>query len=141
HVVLHMFDITESISQVDKKIADVCVENSKPVLLVGNKLDLAGEGMPIEEWDAYVRQQLTGIAFAPLSFISALDDENVTATLGVLFDLRAQARTQIPTARLNEELQAAKQQLRPRSKSVLPKLFYGTQIGTEPLSILIFVNE
>jgi GTP-binding protein len=24
---------------------------------------------------------------------------------------------------------------------VTPKLFYGTQVGTEPLSIVIFVNE
>ena len=110
------------------------------MLLVGNKVDLAEE-MSLQKWDAYIKQQLTGLAFCPVSFISALDNLNVAETFEVLFDLREQSRSRIPTARLNEALQEAKEKLRPKSKSIMPKLFYGTQIGTEPLSIVIFVNE
>jgi GTP-binding protein len=140
HVVIHLFDIRETISQVDKKVSDFCVEHSKPVLLVGNKLDLA-EDMSLEKWDAYIKQQLTGLSFVPVSFISALENQNVAETFEVLFELRDQSRTQISTAKLNEALQKAKEKLRPRSRHVTPKLFYGTQVGTEPLSIVIFVNE
>ena len=140
HAVMHLFDITEQISQVDKKIADFCIQNSKPVLIVGNKLDLAEE-LSTEKWDAYIKQQLAGLAFSPVSFVSALEDENIQDTVDVLFELRKQSRLQIPTSKLNTVLQEAKEKLRPRSKSVLPKLFYGTQVGTEPLSIMIFVNE
>lgn len=141
HVVLHLFDVTEKISQVDKKIAEICIDNHKPVVLVGNKIDLAEGGMEVERWDKYVRQQLAGLSYAPLSFVSALSDENVDATMDVLFELRELTRTQIPTAKLNDALQEAKQKLRPRSKSLMPKLFYGTQTGIEPVSILVFVNE
>ena len=145
HVVVHLFDITETISQVDKKISDFCVEHNKPVLLVGNKLDLADEmsagEFSIEKWDAYIRQQLTGLSFAPAAFISALEDVNVGPTMDILFDLRAQSRIQIPTPKLNDVLQEAKQKLRPKSRSVIPKLFYGAQVGTEPLSIVVFVND
>ena len=140
HAVLHLFDITEEISQVDKKIAEFCIRLSKPVLIVGNKLDLAEE-LASAKWDAYIKQQLPGLAFAPVSFVSALEGENVPDTVDVLFELRKQSRRQIPTAKLNAALQEAKEKLRPRSRSVLPKLFYGTQVGTEPLSIMIFVNE
>ncbi len=140
HVVIHMFDITQKISQVDKKIADFCVDNGKSVLILGNKLDLA-EDMALKKWDAYIKQQLTGLLFCPVSFISALENENIEDTMEVLFDLRTQSRTKISTSKLNDALQEAKQKLRPKSRSVQPKLFYGTQVGTEPIRIVVFVNE
>jgi GTP-binding protein len=140
HVVIHMFDITQKISQVDKKIADFCVDNGKSVLIVGNKLDLADE-LQLKKWDAYIKQQLTGLLFCPVSFMSALDNENVLETVEVLFDLRTQSRTQVSTSKLNGALQEAKQKLRPKSRTVMPKLFYGTQVGTEPIRIVVFVNE
>ncbi len=139
-VVLHMFDITGDISQVDKKLANYCVEQSKAVILIGNKSDLAEE-IALRKWDNYIRQQLPGLSFAPVSFISAVDGFNIDQTLDLLFDMRAQTTTQIPTARLNEVLQSAKQKLSPKSHGQIPKLFYGTQVGGQPLKIMIFVNE
>lgn len=140
HVVIHMFDITQKISQVDKKISDFCVENGKSVLIVGNKLDLAEE-LQLKKWDSYIKQQLTGLLFCPVSFMSALDNENVDDTVEVLFDLRTQSRTQVSTSKLNDALQEAKQKLQPKSRSVMPKLFYGTQVGIEPIRMVVFVNE
>jgi GTP-binding protein len=61
--------------------------------------------------------------------------------LDLLFELREQSRTPMPTPRLNEVLQAARDKLMPASGGHLPKLFYGTQVGTEPLTVLVFVNE
>ncbi|MHC4814003.1 MAG: ribosome biogenesis GTPase Der [Planctomycetota bacterium] len=139
-VVLHLFDITGEISQVDKKLATYCVDQSKPVILVGNKADLAEE-IALQKWDSYIRQQLAGLSFAPVSFISALDGFNVDETLDLLFEMRAQATTEIPTARLNEALQSAKEKLSPKSHGQVPKLFYATQVGVQPLQIMIFVNE
>lgn len=138
-VVVHLFDIREKISQVDKSVAAYCVEHHKPVLLVGNKIDLAPE-LDTARWDEYIKQQLPGLDHAPVAFLSAKDGTNVGPTLDVLFELRQQARTQFSTGRLNAALQAAKDRLLPHGGGH-PKLFYGTQIGTEPLSIMVFVNE
>lgn len=140
HVVVLLFDITETIGQIDKRIARYCVEHAKPVLVVGNKLDLADE-LKLSDWDAYIKQQLPGLSFAPVSFISALEGENVEPTLDLLFQLREQARTQIPTSRLNEVLQEARAKLAPKGPGKIPKLFYAAQVGVEPLTLLIFVNE
>jgi GTP-binding protein len=140
HVCVHMFDVREPISQVDKALAAYCVEHHKPVILVGNKIDLAPE-LDLQKWDAYLKQQLPGLDHAPVAFLSAKDGANVESMLELLFELREQTRIEMPTPRLNKVLQAAKDQLVPGGRGVFPKLFYGTQTGTEPLSLLIFVNE
>src|SRR5690606_2395667 len=106
-VVVHLFDVREPISQVDKKLAHDYTSLFKPVLLVGNKIDLA-DHFDIGKWDAYIRQQLSLLQYAPVAFISAKEGDHVDDALGVLFELHEQAGTRIPTAALNEVLQAAK---------------------------------
>ena len=61
--------------------------------------------------------------------------------LELLFELREQSRTEIPTGRLNAVLGDARDRLLPSAGGHFPKLFYGTQVGKEPLSVLVFVNE
>lgn len=138
-VVVHMFDVRDPISQVDKNLAAYCVEHHKPVLLVGNKIDLA-PGVDLVKWDAYIKQQLPGLDHAPVAFLSAKAGTNVLATMDLMFELRKQSRITLPTPKLNTVLQAARQKLMPTG-SGMPKLFYGTQVGTEPLAVLVFVNE
>lgn len=138
-VCVHMFDVREPISQVDKALAAYCVEHHKPVVLVGNKVDLAPE-VDLKKWDAYIKQQLPGIDHAPVVFMSAKEGTNVEGMLDLLFQLREQTRIELPTAKLNKVLQGARDRLLP-SGGGFPKLFYGTQIGNEPLSVLVFVNE
>ncbi len=140
HICVHMFDVREPISQVDKSLAAYCVEHHKPVLLVGNKIDLAPE-LDLKKWDAYIKQQLAGLDHAPVAFLSAQEGTNVHDTLDVLFELREQTRITMSTARLNAVLQAARDRQMPSTGGHYPKMFYGTQIGTEPLSVLVFVNE
>jgi GTP-binding protein len=109
------------------------------VLIVGNKIDLA-DRVQLDRWDRYIKQQLPGIDHAPVSFVSAKEGINVDATIDLLFDLREQARLRIGTGELNRVLQDAQRKLQPRSTKV-PKLFYGTQIGVQPIRIVVFVND
>lgn len=138
-VVVLLFDVTETISQVDRALATYIIEQHKPVLIVGNKVDLVDQ-VALERWDDYIKQQLPGLRFAPISFISAKEGFNVDATLTLLHELRRQARTEFPTGELNRVLQKAQERQRPKARKT-PRMFYGTQIGTEPLRVLIFVNE
>lgn len=140
HVVLHLFDVREPISQVDKALAAYCVDQHKPVVLVGNKIDLAPE-LDLQKWDAYIKQQLAGLDHAPVSFVSAKEGLNVQDTIDLLFDLRAQTQVEMPTGKLNAALQAARDLQLPSAGGHFPKMFYGTQIGKEPLTVLVFVNE
>jgi GTP-binding protein len=137
---VHMFDVREPISQVDKSLAAYCVEHHKPVVLVGNKIDLAPE-LDLKRWDAYIKQQLPGLDHAPVVFVSAREGLNIRETLDLLFELREQTKVRMPTPKLNAALQKARDRLLPSAGGHFPKLFYGTQIGTEPLSLMVFVNE
>jgi len=140
NVCVHMFDVREPISQVDKSLAAYCVEHYKPAILVGNKIDLAPE-LDLQKWDAYIKQQLPGLDHAPVVFMSAKDGMNVDGMLKLLFELRAQTRVEMPTAKLNRVLQEARDRQLPSAGGHFPKMFYGTQVGKEPLQVLIFVNE
>ena len=139
-VVVHLFDVREQVSQVDKAIAAYCVQHHKPVVLVGNKIDQAPD-VDLKQWDAYLRQQLPGLDHAPVAFLSALDGTNVEPVLALLVELQQQGRTQLPTPKLNAVLQAARDRLLPKGRGQFPKLFYGTQIAVEPITVLVFVNE
>lgn len=141
-IVFLMFDVTQTISQVDKKLAAFVMQQFKPCILVGNKLDLAVEaGVPVEKWEAYVRQQLVGLSFAPLSFMSAQDGIHVEETMALGEELYAQANVRAPTAELNRVLQKARERLAPKGPGKIPKLFYGTQVDVCPPTLLVFVNE
>ena len=54
-VVLLFFDAAEPIGKVDKQLAELVVEESKPVLLVVNKWDLYASGVKTAEWVEYLR--------------------------------------------------------------------------------------
>ena len=109
-------------------------------MLGGNKIDLA-DTIEMKAWDDYIRQQLSGLRFAPVVFLSAREGRNVIATCELLRDLHRQAGTTIPTSALNEVLQEAKIKLSPKSRGKYPKLYYGTQVQAHPITIVIFVND
>ncbi len=138
-----MCEMTIEISQVDKKLANFVMQNYKPCILVGNKLDLAQEaGADVGKWEAYLREQMPGLAFSPIAFMSAKDGINIDETLNLVTDLRKQAETEIGTGELNYVFQKAKEKNAPRDKSGrIPKLFYATQVDTCPPTILVFVND
>jgi GTP-binding protein len=132
--------MNEPVSQVDKSLVQLVVASHKPCLIGGNKLDMGQHSDP-EDWGRYLRQQLKGLHFAPALFLSARDGIHVTETLSILWELGQQARTQISTAQLNEILHDAQDLQRPASRGRVPRLYYGTQIGSNPPTVLVFVNE
>ena len=54
---------------------------------------------------------------------------------------RNRPATRFATPKLNETLQRARDKLMPKGRGQFPKLFYGTQLSTNPVTILVFVNE
>jgi GTP-binding protein len=138
-VVLLLFDMREPVSQVDKSLTQVILENCKPCVIGGNMLDLGQESEPAK-WQKYIKQQLKGLHFAPVLFLSAKEGIHLKETLGMLKDLAAQAREQVSTPDLNKVLQDARRRQMPASGK-MPKLYYGTQVGTMPPRVLVFVND
>ncbi len=142
-VVLLLIDAAEPVSQVDKKLANFIAESDKPCILVVNKWDLAKGQATTTDYEEYLTKMLPEVDYAPISIITAKDDRGVMATIDLATSLFKQARTRVATARLNEVLEAAKEQrsASPRRGNKAVKIYYGTQVGTTPPTVVVFVNK
>jgi len=142
-VVLLLIDATEPVSQVDKKLARFIAEEYKPCVLVINKWDLAKSRAATDDYGAYLTSTLPEIDYAPIAFTTAKTGRNVQATIDTAIELFKQARSRIPTGRLNQVLQAALAARGPSARrSTKPvKIYYATQVATCPPTIVLSVND
>ena len=142
-VVLLMIDITEGISDQDKKIANLIVRRGKGVLLVLNKMDLL-KGTPneIEAIKDRVRFLFPILSFAPLMPISALDGIDIGKMLDMVWAVWKQLNKRVDTSQLNEALQVwTHDNEPPRGAQGHYKVLYGTQVSATPVRFLFFVNR
>jgi len=148
-VLLLMIDSTEKISQVDEQLAMLAQKSFKPVIVVINKWD-AAEGQPdrkgkpvnVKTYETYVRNELKGLAFAPITFMSGQSGLNVKGTVDLAFELRAQAANRVTTGKLNRLVRGILETRAPTDiKGTFAKVFYVAQTGVEPPTITLVVNH
>jgi GTP-binding protein len=142
-VILFMIDATLKISQVDNKLAQLIGEEYKPCILVVNKWDLAKDVAATDDYADYLGKVLMGLRHAPIAFTTAKDAKNVQSVLDLAAELFKQASMKIPTGKLNKAIKMLSEE-RVGSASrggAHPKIFYGTQVATNPISLLLFVNR
>jgi GTP-binding protein len=142
-VVLLMIDATEDVSQIDKHLMMEINEHFKPSVIVINKWDLAmAQGKQPEDYLKYLNEQLTGITFSPIAFITATNGEGVKDAVRTAMELFEQAGTRVPTAELNEVFQKMLQERGPTSKlGLVAKIYYATMTTVHPPTIALFVNR
>lgn len=144
-VVAVMIDASEPISKVDKRIGNLVVDTFRPCVLVINKWDLAKEANPhitLEEYHAYLLDQIPGLYYAPIIATSAVTGFNIWNLIDIARDLAEQARRHVTTGQINKALHAAYEKQRPpMMKSKMFKIYYGTQPQTNPPTIIIFCNH
>ncbi|MEW6357366.1 MAG: ribosome biogenesis GTPase Der [Planctomycetota bacterium] len=139
-VAIFVIDATAEITEMDKRIAGYIEEQIKPCVITVNKWDLA-KGITTEQYIEYLEDRLTGLAFAPVSFISAKTGGNVTETIHLAERLFAQANTHAPTADVNKAIATATQKRTPRYGNAMGKVYYGAQVSVAPPTIVLFVNK
>lgn len=140
-VVLFLIDATLKVSEVDKKLGDYIISECKPCIIVINKWDLS-QGLETEKFNTYIYRCLPGLSFAPVSFISAKNNEHVVEMISLALDLYEQANTRITTSELNQALEEALTLHRPtRKKTKSPKIYYATQVSVAPPTFVLFVND
>ncbi|WP_425395905.1 ribosome biogenesis GTPase Der [Aeoliella sp.] len=141
-VVLLFHDCTERIGKVDKQLCDYIVGQYKPVILVVNKWDQLAGSMPTEKWVNYLHDTYRTVRYAPIAFITAQTGKNVKALLNHAQMLFKQARLRVGTGELNRMLrEAVKRKAPPLYKNRRPKIYYATQVGTQPPTIVLFCSQ
>ena len=141
-VVLLFFDCTERISKVDKQLCDYIAQQYRPCVFVVNKWDQQASSMPTERWVRYLHDSFGTMRYVPIAFITGQTGKNVKALLNHAQNLYKQSRARVQTSHLNRMLrEAVHKKSPPRFKNRQPKIFYATQVGMQPPTIVLFCNE
>ncbi len=141
-VVLMFLDATQRVSKVDQQLCDYISQEYKPCIFVVNKWDLLVKSMPTEKWVRYLNDTFRTMRYAPIAFITGQTGKNVKALLNHAQMLFKQSRQRVPTGQLNRLLRDAVQRNPPPMyQNRRPKIFYGTQVGSQPPTVVLFCNE
>jgi GTP-binding protein len=142
-VVLMFFDASQTVSMVDKQLVGEIADQYKPCIFVINKWDLGqAAGMTTEKWSKYLLDSFGSMRFVPVAFITAKEEVNVKKLVNLAQAIAKQARTRVPTARLNDVLEKIIERNHPPMRSNRrAKIFFGTQIATSPPTIVVKCND
>ena len=141
-VTLMFFDCSQRISQVDKQLCKYIADNYKACIFVVNKWDLMVEHMPTERWVTYLRDTFQTMWHVPIAFITGQTGKNMKALLNHSQMLFKQSRQRVSTSYLNRLIRGAvERQPPPIFKNRRPKIYYCTQVSTEPPTIVIKCNN
>jgi len=130
-VIVLMIDGWQGITVQDAQLLDYIVEQAKPCLISVNKWDLVK--VPKREYRERIKSRLKEFWYIPAVFISAIKKENIDEVLEKVDELYKQARERIPTKSVNNVFKGM-ELVRPS------KIYYGTQVRTNPPTFLLFVN-
>jgi GTP-binding protein len=141
-VVFLFFDATQRISKVDKQLCEYIAQQYKPCVLVVNKWDQLADTMPTGKWVRYLQDSFGTMRFAPIAFITGQTGKNVKALINHAQMLFKQSRARVSTGQLNRMLRdALRQNSPPPARNREPKIYYATQVGIQPPTIVLFVND
>jgi GTPase len=141
-VVLLFFDATQPISNVDKQLCEYIAQQYRPCIFVVNKWDLYASVMPTERWVKYLHETFRAQWHVPIAFVTGQTGKNVKALLNHAQMLFKQARIRVGTGDLNRLLRSAlEKNPPPLHRNRRPKIYYATQVGTEPPTIVLFCSD
>ncbi len=142
-VALLLIDAIEGITAQDAHNAGYILEKEKSVVVVVNKWDaLEKDSSTMPEFAAKVREQLQFLDYVPVLFISAKTHQRIHQVLPTALRVVDARRHRLSTSEVNTILHDAYDATQPPSRQGRSlRVYYGSQIGNEPPTFIIFVND
>ncbi|MFN3946743.1 MAG: ribosome biogenesis GTPase Der [Aquificaceae bacterium] len=135
-----VIDLSEGVTDQDKKIGGLIERRYKGCIIVGNKIDLvkASKG----ELEAYIRKELPFLDFAPVVLTSALKGQGIKDLLNTFDLVWKDYNVQHKTSFINRAIEKILKEKNPPSyKGREVKIYYAFQEGTRPPTIVVFTND
>jgi GTPase len=143
-VVLFVIDVLDGVTEQDLKLAGRIIDDGRGVILIINKWDaIAKETGTINEYKKEILSRLYFMEWAEMIFVSATTGQRVNKILD-LVDVAAEShRRRVTTSVINEVLEEAVNWYSPPTsrQGKQGKIYYGTQVSSQPPTIALFVNE
>jgi GTP-binding protein len=139
-----MLDAQEGLTDQDARLASYIHRMGKASLIIVNKADLLrGEGthLSLAQRETAIRQRLGSLGYSPILFVSALTGQRLDRIFPMIQTIFQAYQKRLLTSAINDCLHQAWSRRPPHDRRGRElKLFYATQIGIEPPTIIGFVN-
>lgn len=142
-VALLLIDATLGVSAQDAHIAGFVLESWKSVVVVVNKWDaIEKDNYTMDAFTAKVRQELNFLDYVPVLYISAKTGQRVNQVLPMALRVQEERLARLTTSQINQVLQSAQaQHAAPSHTGRQLKIYYGTQVRSDPPTFLLYVND
>ncbi len=142
-VALLLVDATSGVTAQDAHIAGFILEAWKSTVVLVNKWDaIVKDTYTMDEFTKHVRQELNFLDYVPVLFISALTGQRVNQVLPLALRVQEQRLVRMSTSQINQVLQKAQDQhAAPSHAGRQLKIYYGTQVRSDPPTFLMYVND
>jgi GTP-binding protein len=142
-VALLMIDATTGITAQDTHIGGYILDSWKSVVVVVNKWDaIEKDTYTMDYFTQNIRTALKFMDYVPLLFISALTGQRVGQVLPIALRVQQERMVRLSTSQLNRVLHEAQDHHpAPSKKGRQLKIYYGTQVRSDPPTFLAYVND
>jgi GTPase len=142
-VALLLIDATTGITAQDAHIAGFILEAWKSCVVIVNKWDLVEkDSYSMQMFTETIRRDLNFMDYIPILFISAKTGQRLDQVMPMALQVQEQRVARLSTSQLNRVLHEAQDAHSATSKSGNSlRLYYGTQVRSDPPTFLIYVND
>lgn len=142
-VALLMVDATSGLTSQDAHIAGFIIDAWKSGVVVVNKWDaIPKDTYTMDNFTRQVRSELNFMDYVPVLFISAKTGQRVHQVIPLALRVQEERLVRLSTSHINQILRKAQERHAPPSHAGRQlKMYYGTQVRSEPPTFLIYVND
>jgi GTP-binding protein len=142
-VVLLLIDAQAGITAQDTHIAGYILDEWKSCVVLVNKWDaIEKDTYTMDTFTQKVRQELNFMDYVPILFISAKNGQRVDQVLPLALRVQEERLVRLSTSKLNNVLTKAQDQHpAPTHAGQQLKIFYSTQVRSDPPTFVMFVNN
>lgn len=142
-VALLLIDATTGVTAQDAHIAGFILDAWKSVVVVVNKWDaIEKDTYTMSNFNQHVRQELHFLDYVPILYISAKTGLRVEQVLATAIKVQEERLVRMSTSELNQIIQKAQDRHpAPSHAGRQLKMYYGTQVRSDPPTFLIYVND
>ncbi len=138
-----MIDGVEGFTEQDSKVAGIAHEKGKACIIAVNKWDaVEKDDKTMDRMRKELMEDFSFMPYAPFLFISAKTGQRVERLFELIKFVSAQNSMRITTGMLNDVLAQATARVQPPTdKGKRLRIYYMTQVSTNPPTFVFFVNR
>ncbi len=142
-VAILVLDATVGISAQDAHIAGYIVEAWKSTVVVVNKWDaVEKDTYTMAQYTSKIQEDLKFMDYVPILFISAKTNQRVDQVMPLVIRVQEERLARLTTSQLNKIIQSAQDaHPSPSHQGRSLRMYYGTQVRSDPPTFLIYVND